>query len=348
MQEINKNNYNQFFNQILQKIEKARYQAFQSINSHNITLNYEIGKTIITEQDKHSWGKSVVEKLSIDLKKAMDGAKGYSVQSLWNMRQFYLEYKDLPELFELACNVPWMHNMLIVQKIKDNEARKYYLTATKEMAWSRAVLLNQVKANAYEYYLTLPKQSNYEKALPEHLSEQANEALKSGYNLDFLGVTKPVKERELENLLVGKIKDFLLELGYGFCFIGNQYKLILNTKEYFVDLLFYHRILKSLVVIELKTVEFQPEFAGKMDFYLALVDEQLKQKDDNPSIGIILCPTKDDKEVEFVLNLIHKPIGVAEYKLTKELPEKLKGKLPTAKELSNRVFNIDNELKTKR
>ena len=206
--------------------------------------------------------------------------------------------------------------MLIVQKIKDNDARKYYLIATKEMAWSRAVLLNQVKANAYEYYLKLPKQSNYETALPEHLSEQANEALKSGYNLDFLGITKPVKERELENLLISRIKDFLLELGYGFCFIGNQHKLTLNTKEYFVDLLYYHRILKCLVVIELKTVEFQPEFAGKMDFYLALVDKQLKQKDDNPSIGIILCPTKDDKEVEFVLNLIHKPIGVAEYMLT--------------------------------
>ena len=348
MQEISTNNYTQFFNKIVEKIEKARYQAFQSINKHNIILNFELGKTISIEQDKYSWGKSVVERLSIDLKKRMDGAKGYSVQSLWNMRQFYFEYKDFPELFELACHVPWMHNMLIIQKIKDNDARKYYLIATKEMAWSRAVLLNQVKANAYEYYLTLPKHSNYEKALPEHLSEQANEALKSGYNLDFLGVTKPVKERELENLLVAKIKDLLLELGYGFCFIGNQYKLTMNKKEYFVDLLFYHRILKCLVVIELKTVEFQPEFAGKMDFYLALADKQLKQKDDNPSIGIILCPTKDDKEVEFVLNLIHKPVGVAEYRLTKELPKKLQGKLPSAKELSDKVFNIDNELKNKR
>ncbi len=348
MQEINTSNYKQFFNKIVQKIENARYQAFQSINRHNITLNFELGKTIVTEQDKYSWGKSVVERLSNDLKKIMDGAKGYSVQSLWNMRQFYKEYKDFPELFELACHVPWMHNMLIIQKIKDDDARKYYLTATREMAWSRAVLLNQVKANAYDYYLNLPKQSNYEKALPEHLSEQANEALKSGYNLDFLGITKPVKERELENLLVAKIKDLLLELGYGFCFIGNQYKLKMSSKEYFVDLLFYHRILKCLVVIELKTVEFQPEFAGKMDFYLALADKQLKQKDDNPSIGIILCPTKDDKEVEFVLNLIHKPVGVAEYRLTKELPEKLQGKLPSAKELSDKVFNIDNELKNKR
>ena len=347
MQGIDTNNYKQFFNQIVQKIEKARYQAFQSINKHNIILNFEIGQTIVTEQNKHSWGKSVVERLSKDLTKIMDSKKGYSAQTLWNMRQFYLEYKNNSELFELACHVPWMHNMLIIQKIKNNDARKYYLTATKEMAWSRAVLLNQIKANAYEYYLQLPKQSNYDKALPEHLSEQANEVLKSGYTLDFLGVTKPVKERELENSLVDKIKDFLLELGYGFCFIGNQYKLTLGEKEYFVDLLFYHRILKCLIVIELKTVEFEPEFAGKMDFYLALADKQLKQEDDNPSIGIILCPKKNNEEVEFVLNLIHKPIGVAEYRLEKELPQKLQGKLPTAKELTNKLFKLDNKLKTK-
>lgn len=348
MQITDKNHYTNFFNQIVQMIEEARYQAFQSLNKHNIVLNFNIGETIVKKQTEHSWGKSVVEKLSKDLQVIMDGKKGYSVQSLWNMRQFYLEYKNLPELLELTFEVPWMHNMLIIQKVKDNAEREYYLKATKEMAWSRAVLLNQVKADAYKYYLKMPKQSNYEKALPEHLSEQANEALKSGYNLDFLGVTKPVKERELENLLVGRIKDFLLELGYGFCFIGNQYKLTLNTKEYFLDLLFYHRILKCLVVIELKTVEFQPEFAGKMDFYLALADKQLKQEDDNPSIGIILCPTKDNDEVEFVLNLIHKPIGVAEYRLTKELPEKLQGKLPTSKELTNRLLKIDNELKEKR
>lgn len=345
MQIIDNNNYANFFNQIVQMIEDTRYNAFQSINRHNILLNYNIGKTIVEKQEKHAWGKSVVERLSKDLQRSMDGKKGYSAQSLWNMRQFFLEYKNNPSLLELTYDVPWMHNMLIVQKIKDNHAREYYLKATKEMAWSRAVLLNQVKANAYEYYMSLPKQSNYEKALPDHLSEQANEALKSGYNLDFLGITKPVKERELENLLVSRIKDFLLELGYGFCFIGNQYKLTLNSKEYFLDLLFYHRILKCLVVVELKTIEFQPEFAGKMDFYLALVDKQLKQKDDNPTIGIILCPLKDNIEVEFVLSLTKKPIGVSEYRLIKELPKKLQGKLPTAKELSDRIFNIDNELK---
>ena len=259
--------------------------------------------------------------------------KGYSPQNLWRMRQFYLEYKNEPELLELALKIPWGQNMLIIHQLKGIKERKYYLQATDQLGWSRAVLLNQIKANAYQYQLTDKKVSNFEKALPIHLSEQANEALKSEYNLDFLGITKPVLERELENRLIENIRDLLLELGYGFSFIGNQYRLKLNQKEYSIDLLFYHRFLKCLVAIELKVVEFEPEFAGKMNFYLELLDKQEKQPDDNPSIGIILCPRKDDIEVEFALRTSNKPIGVSEYRLTHELPENLKGKVPTSKEL---------------
>lgn len=207
------------------------------------------------------------------------------------------------------------------------------MTATDKLAWSRSVLLNQIKANAYKNHLINPKQHNFENALPVHLSEQANEALKGEYNLDFLGISNPILERELENRLVENIRDLLLELGYGFSFIGNQYRLKLNEKEYFIDLLFYHRFLKCLLAIELKTVEFQPEFAGKMNFYLELLDEQEKQPDDNPSIGIILCPTKDNIEVEYTLKTNRKPIGVSEYKLTHELPKQLKGKVPSSGEL---------------
>ena len=223
--------------------------------------------------------------------------------------------------------------MLIIQQLKNVEERKYYLQATDQLGWSRAVLLNQIKANAYQHHLTNKKFSNFEKALPAHLSEQANEALKSEYNLDFLGIAKPVHERELENRLIENIRDLLLELGYGFTFIGNQYRITLNQKEYFIDLLFYHRFLKCLVAIELKTVEFAPEFAGKMNFYLELLDEKEKQPDDNPSIGIILCPTKDNIEVEYALRSSNKPIGISEYKFTHKLPEKLKGQVPTTKEL---------------
>lgn len=217
------------------------------------------------------------------------------------MRQFYLEYKENPELLNLAGKIPWGQNMLIIHQLKDYQEREYYLKATDQLGWSRAVLLNQIKANAYKHHLLDKKLSNFDKALPAHLSEQANEALKSEYNLDFLGITKPIHERELENRLIENIRDLILELGYGFSFIGNQYRLTLNQKEYFIDLLFYHRFLKCLVAIELKAVEFVPEFAGKMNFYLEHLDNQEKQPDDNPSIGIILCPRKDDIEVEFAL-----------------------------------------------
>jgi|SRR5690554_377012 len=325
--------YSSFFKEIIQTINSARYEAYKSVNKHHIGLNFEIGKLIVKNQETNNWGKSIVDTLSKDINKQIDGIKGYSPQNLWRMRQFYLEYKNEVELLKLAINIPWGQNLLIMHRIKDREERKYYLNATDKLGWSRAVLLNQIEANAYKHHLINPKQSNFQKTLPANLSEQANEALKSEYNLDFLGINKPVLERELENRLIENIRDLLLELGYGFTFIGNQYRLKLNQKEYFIDLLFYHRFLKCLIAIELKTVEFEPEFAGKMNFYLELLDEQEKQPDDNPSIGIILCPTKDTIEVEYTLRTNKKPIGVSEYKLTHKLPKKLKGKVPSSKEL---------------
>jgi predicted nuclease of restriction endonuclease-like (RecB) superfamily len=325
--------YNIFFSQIIDTINSARYQAFKSLNKFHIGQNFEIGRIIVENQERNKWGESIVDTLSKDINKKIDGVKGYSPQNLWRMRQFFIEYKNEPELLELALKIPWGQNMLIIHKLKNKIEREYYLKATEQLGWSRAVLLNQIKANAYKYHFEDKKISNFEKALPVHLSEQANEALKSEYNLDFLGITKPVLEKELENRLIENIRDLILELGYGFSFIGNQYRLKLNQKEYFIDLLFYHRILKCLIAIELKTVGFEPEFAGKMNFYLELLDEQEKQPDDNPSIGIILCPIKDNLEVEYALRTSNKPIGVSEYKLTHRLPEKLKGKVPTTKEL---------------
>ena len=325
--------YNEFFKAIIDTINSTKYEAYKSLNKHHIGQNFELGKLIVKNQEKNNWGKSIVDTLSRDINKTVDGAKGYSPQNLWRMRQFYLEYKNETNLLEIALTIPWGQNLLIMHKIKDNKEKLYYLNATDKLGWSRSVLLNQIKADAYKHHLVNPKLSNFDKALPVHLSEQANEAMKSEYNLDFLGVTKPILERELENRLVENVRDLLLELGYGFTFIGNQYRLKLNQKEYLIDLLFYHRFLKCLVAIELKTVEFEPEFAGKMNFYLELLDEQEKQPDDNPSIGIILCPTKDNIEVEYSLRSSSKPIGVSEYKLTHKLPNKLKGKVPTAKEL---------------
>jgi predicted nuclease of restriction endonuclease-like (RecB) superfamily len=234
---------------------------------------------------------------------------------------------------ELLASVPWGHHANLLAKVSDPAARLYYLRATAQFGWSRNVLLNQIKARAYERSLAAGKAHNFPVALPDHLAEQAEEALKSSYNLEFLGIAREVKERELEDRLIEQLQRFILELGYGFCFIGRQYRLTLGNKEYFVDLLFYHRFLKSLVAIELKVGAFMPEYAGKMDFYLNLLNDKERAADDNPSVGIILCAEKDNLEVEFALKSKSNPIGVAEYQLQPKLPREMKGKLPSPEQL---------------
>ncbi len=245
----------------------------------------------------------------------------------------------------LVSRIPWGQNRLIIQKTKDITARLYYILATSSFGWSRAILLNQIKSKCYERSLVEDKINNFDIALPENLAVQASEAMKSSYNLEFLGIKKLLKEKELEAKLIDKIKDFILELGYGFCFIGSQYKLILKNKEYFIDLLFYHRFLKSLVAVELKVTEFKPEYAGKMDFYLNLLNATEKADDDNPAIGIIICAEQDEFEVEFSLMSKNNPIGVAEYQLHNTLPKELKGKLPTSNEILQLIKHLNKETK---
>ncbi len=241
---------------------------------------------------------------------------------------------------ELAAAVPWGHHVELLKKVKDPSARLYYLRATAQCGWSRRVLMNQIKAGAHERAVEEKKTHNFSLALPEHLAEQADEMLKSRYNLEFLGIARPMKEREIEDRLVERLQQFVLELGYGFCFVGRQYRLALGKKEYFVDLLFYHRFLKALVAFDLKIGEFEPEHAGKMDFYLNLLNEKERAEDDRPAIGIILCAEKDDVEVEFALKSKSNPIGVAEYQLRATLPAELKGKLPSAKQLTDMVRRV--------
>jgi predicted nuclease of restriction endonuclease-like (RecB) superfamily len=240
----------------------------------------------------------------------------------------------------LLSEVPWGHHLEILKKVEPLKARIYYLRATARFGWTRNVLLNQIKAGAYERSLREGKAHNFPAALPEHLAEQAEEALKSSYNLEFLGIGRAVKERELEDRLIERLRDFILELGYGFCFVGRQHRLTLGRKEYFIDLLFYHRLLKALVAVDLKVGPFEPEFAGKMDFYLNLLNEKERAPDDHPSIGIILCAEKDNLEVEFALKTKANPIGVAEYQLQPRLPAELRGKLPTAKQLTDAVRSV--------
>jgi len=232
MKRIINNEYGKFLNEIKSRIISARIQAVRSVNRDLIKLYWDIGRNIVERQEKFGWGKSVVEQLSRDLTREYAGFEGYSRDNLWRMRMFYLEYKDKLKLAQLVPELPWGHNILIMQKVKNDKEREYYLATSIKFGWSRNVLLNQIKAGAYALSLRR-KTHNFPKALPAHLGEQADEAIKSVYNLDFLGITKPVLERELEKRLVEKIKQFILELGIGFSFIGSQYRLALGNNEYF-------------------------------------------------------------------------------------------------------------------
>ena len=268
------------------------------------------------------------------------GLSGFLPQAVAEMGRAEIPQQPAEETLshavrEWVAAVPWGHHRFILDKLSDPAARLYYLRATAQFGWSRSVLLNQIKAQAYERAVLEKKTQNFALALPAHFAEQADEMLKSRYNLEFLGIARPMKERALEDRLIARLQSFILELGYGFCFVGRQYRLALGKKEYFVDLLFYHRFLKALVAFDLKIGEFEPEHAGKMDFYLNLLNEKERGPDDRPSIGIILCAEKDDVEVEFALRTKANPIGVAEYQLQDTLPAEFKGKLPTAKQLAD-------------
>lgn len=331
--EIQNDSYQILLTEIKNSIRHAQVRAGQYVNRAMIELYWHIGKTITERQATEGWGKSVVERLSQDLKAEFPNTDGFSTQNLWFMRQFYLTYLDSPILQQAVREIPWSHNIIIMSKIKEAKEQKFYLEATAKYGWGREILRNQIKANAYKNLKTDHKTHNFQQTLSANLAEQALDALKSEYNLDFLGLTALVKERELESQLLQHMKEFMLEMGYGFAFLGSQYKIKLGENEYFIDLLFYHRGLQCLVALELKVTKFIPEYAGKMNFYLEVLDDTVRMPHENPSIGIILCAEKDDLEVEYSLRSQNKPIGVAEYKLYEQLPEELSKQLPSAKDI---------------
>ena len=330
--------YAEMLLQIKKAVRESRLRAQRTVNRELIDLYWRIGREIADRQEREGWGKSIVESLSHDLQEEFPGVQGFSPPNLWFMRQMALEYRDDQILLQLVREIPWGQNITIMTKLKDPAARAYYLRMTAEMGWSRNVLLNQIKGQAYERHQLAEKQHNFAKTLPEHLAAQADEAMKDVYLLDFLGITKPVVERELERRMVNRIRDVILEMGYGFAFVGNQYRVSLEGKDYFIDLLFYHRRLKSLVAVELKSGGFLPEYAGKMNFYLNLLDDLVREPGENPSIGIILCADRNRVEVEYALRGIDKPVGVAEYTLTHDLPAELAGKLPDAGQIEAEIL----------
>lgn len=330
--------YKNFLEQTQKKIKNIRLQTAYSANKTLIELYLWIGENIVKNQEKYGWGKSIVERFSKDLRNAFGGKAGFSQQNLWYMRQFYLEYKDKPDLQRLVGEIPWGQNLLLMSKVKDDAAKMYYINAIKENALSRSELNLQIQAKGYERQISHIKQHNFHEVLPKRLAKQAETTMKDVYMLDMLGLTEPVIESAIEQRMVAKIKDVIMELGQGFSFIGNQYKITTPDTAYFIDLLFFNRKLQSLIAIELKTTRFKAEYAGKMNFYLNLLDEFVKESNENPSIGIILCGERRQFDVEYALRGIDKPIGVAGYELTRELPEKLKKVLPDPKELEEKIL----------
>jgi len=339
---VNKNiinkDYISFLNNIKQRIIDAQYTALRSVNKELINLYWEIGKGIVEKQKELNWGKSVVENLSKDLQNSFPGIKGFSTPNLWYMRQFYEIYKNNVKLQPLVGEISWAKNVVIFSKCKDNLERTFYIKITSKYGWTKNLLINQIENKAYEWFLL--NQTNFDKVVPDKYKNQAKLAVKDEYTFDFLELDNEHSEKVLENSLIKNIKEFLNEMGGYFCFISSQYRLEIDNEEYFIDLVLYHRQLKCLMAIELKIGKFKPEYAGKMQFYLSALDNLVKLKDENPSIGIIICKEKNRTTVDYALKDVSKPIGVSTYKITSNLPKNLIKYLPSRKEIERRVFKV--------
>ena len=329
--------YAEILHAAVAEIKTARASIARQINAAAIDVYWNLGKLLSEKKIEKGYGAGVVNRLSVDLKMEFPDM-GLSSRNLWNMKRFYERYCHADTKLQRSVAVlPWRHNLLLLEKIMNDDEALFYAQKALELGWSRDILLNYIKADTFHTEKNLPKSHNFNDTLPEVLAEQANDILKSSYNLGFLGILQSVREKELEQRLIEKITQFVLELGKGFAFIGNQHRLEYNSKDYYVDILLYHRGLRSLVALELKIGAFKPEYVGKMNFYLGLLDRLEKHEDENPSIGIILCADKDHLDVEIALQDINKPIGVAEYQLL----------LPT-KELETLVLNELKSAETKK
>lgn len=312
---INDNEYAQILQQAVAEIKTARTTIARQVNTTVNSAYWNIGKLLFEKNLEGGYGSGVVNRLSIDLKEQFPDM-GVSPRNLWNMKRLYERYyQEDTKLLQAVAVLPWGHNLLLLDKALSVPETLFYAKECLQKGWSRDMLLNAIKMNIYANHQSQIKSNNFDVALSEAQANYANEVFRSSYNLGFLGTTEPIKELELEKRLVAKIKSFILELGRGFTFMGNQYRLEYNNKEYFVDMLFFHRGLRSLVAIELKIGGFKPEYVGKMNMYLSLLDRLERGENENQSIGIILCADRDHLDVEIALQDINKPIGVAEYQL---------------------------------
>lgn len=284
---------------------------------------------------KIGWGKSVVEKLSLELQAEFRGTTGFSSRNLWNMRDFYRSYAGHEILQPMVAEISWAKNLIILTKCKDNLQREFYIRMTKKYGWTKAVLIHQIEGRSYEAYLL--NQTNFDQTLPEHLRNQAKLAVKDEYTFDFLELADAHAESELEQALIRNIRRFLVEMGGDYTFVGNQFRLEVGDKDYHIDLLLFHRRLRCLVAIDLKIDEFEPEHKGKMEFYLNVLNDKVKLPEENDSVGIIICKNKNRTVVEYALKTGSHPLGVASYTITNQLPEAFVRFLPSASEIIERL-----------
>ncbi|MBN1981847.1 MAG: DUF1016 family protein [Chitinivibrionales bacterium] len=334
--------YADFIREIKNRVQSAQIKAAVSANRELIGLYWELAEKIVEKQKHSQWGDGLLAQMSKDLQAEFPDMKGFSKRNLELMRQWYLFWVEgdaivqatLAQLViakQLATQIPWWHNVVIVTKIKNHEEALFYVQKTIQNNWSRAVLTHQIEGNLFGR--EGKALTNFSASLPAPQSDLARQTLKDPYIFDFLTIRDKHDERELEDALVGQVTSFLLELGAGFSFIGRQYKLTVDDEDFYIDLLFYHVKLHCYVVVELKAVAFKPEFAGKLNFYVSAVDGILKSDQDKPTVGMLICKSKKKTVVEYSLKDWNKPIGVSEYQITKALPDELKSSLPTIEEI---------------
>jgi len=329
---IGNKDYEALLQEIKQRVYKAQYEALKAVNKELIALYWDIGRLIVKKQAEQGWGKSIVENLAKDLQVEFVGMQGFSARNIWYMRNFFMFYSQNKKLQPLVAEIGWTHNIIIMERCKDNLEREFYIRITRKFGWTKNVLIHQIDNKTYEK--TILNQTNFNKVLPEKIRNQAKLAVKDEYTFDFLELGEEHGEAELEKALIVKINRFLVEMGGAFAFMGNQFRMEIEGNEFFIDILLYHRHLKCLVAIELKTGKFLPEYVGKMQFYLAVLDDRVRSGDENPSIGIIVCKSKNKTIVEYALRESKRPIGVSAYKIMTKLPIELINKLPSPEQVS--------------
>ena len=336
--EIDIGKYKQIFENIKQEVLKSQYKAMQIVNKELIFMYWHIGKII---GDNSKWGNKFIDSLSIDLKLEFPKVTGFSVRNLKYMKKIAEEYPDFEFVQQVVAQIPWGHNIILMDKVKNREERKWYIKQSIINGWSRSLLTMQIESKLYERQVVAEKVTNFPATLPDIQSDLAIQTMKDPYLFDFISLKGKVKEIEIEKAMIDKIKDVLIELGKGFAFVGEQYKITVSEKDYYIDLLFYHLKLKCYVVVELKAREFEPTDAGQLNFYLSAIDDLVKDKTDNATIGLLLCKNKDNFTAEYALRNISSPIGVSEYKLLEDIPEYLKSQLPKVEEIELHIRDIE-------